>query len=85
MSYAGALRALQGVCVDVPRGGVVAVLGANGAGKSTLLRAVSGTLGFVGGSVASGSVEFDGQRLDRMEPATIVRTGARARARCIAC
>ena len=75
MSYTGALRALQGVCVDVPRGGVVAVLGANGAGKSTLLRAVSGTLGFVGGSVDSGSVEFDGQRLDRMEPATIVRTG----------
>jgi ABC-type branched-subunit amino acid transport system ATPase component len=43
VSYAGALRALHGVSVDVPRGGVVAVLGANGAGKSTLLRAISGT------------------------------------------
>jgi ABC-type branched-subunit amino acid transport system ATPase component len=75
VSYAGALRALRGVCVDVPRDSVVAVLGANGAGKSTLLRAVSGTLGFVGGSVDSGSVEFDGHRLDRTQPARIVRAG----------
>lgn len=56
-------------------GGVVAVLGANGAGKSTLLRAVSGTLGFVGGSIDSGSIEFDGHRLDQMEPSGIVRSG----------
>ena len=55
MSYAGAVSgACRASVVDVPRGGVVAVLGANGAGKSTLLRAVSGTLGFVGGSVDVG-------------------------------
>ena len=74
VSYAGALPALRGVCLEIP-GGVVAVLGANGAGKSTLLRAISGTLRFSGGSLDSGSVEFDGVRLDRMDPAAVVRTG----------
>ena len=74
VSYAGALRALHGVCLDVSDG-VVAVLGANGAGKSTLLRAISGTLRFAGGSVDSGSVEFDGLRLDRMDPSAVVRAG----------
>src|SRR4051812_44257167 len=75
VSYAGNLRALHGVCLELPRGGVVAVLGANGAGKTTLLRAVSGTLPFAGGRVDGGSIEFDGQRLDHREPATIVRAG----------
>jgi len=74
VSYAGALRALHGVSLDIP-GGVVAVLGANGAGKSTLLRAMSGTLRFVRGSVDSGAVEFDGVRLERMDPAAVVRAG----------
>jgi ABC-type branched-subunit amino acid transport system ATPase component len=75
VSYAGALRALHGVSVDVPRGGVVAVLGANGAGKSTLLRAISGTLRFAGGRVVDGSVELDDLRLDVMDPAAVVRSG----------
>ena len=58
VSYVGGVRALQGVSVEVPRGAVVAVLGANGAGKSTLLRAISGTLRLAGGRVDPGSVEF---------------------------
>jgi branched-chain amino acid transport system ATP-binding protein len=75
VSYAGALRALHGVCLEVPHGGVVAVLGANGAGKSTVLRAVSGTLRFAGGRVDDGSVEYAGRRLDGMDPARVVRAG----------
>jgi len=75
VSYGGALRALHGVSVEVPRGGAVAVLGANGAGKSTLLRAISGTLRLAGGRVDSGSVEFDGRRLDHLDPAAVVRAG----------
>jgi branched-chain amino acid transport system ATP-binding protein len=74
VSYSGALQALHGVSLDIP-GGVVAVLGGNGAGKSTLLRAISGTLRFAGGSVDAGSVEFEGARLDRMDPAAVVRAG----------
>ncbi len=75
MSYAGSVRALRGVSVEVPRTGVVAVLGGNGAGKTTLLRAMSGTLPFVGGSIQAGSIELDGVRLDRADPARIVRAG----------
>jgi branched-chain amino acid transport system ATP-binding protein len=75
VSYARTLRALHGVSVELPRGGVIAVLGANGAGKSTLLRAISGTLRHAGGSVDAGSVEFDGDRLDQMDPAAVVRMG----------
>ena len=75
VSYKGALRALRGVSLDVPREGVVAVLGANGAGKSTLLRAISGTLDFAGGRIVAGSVEFDGRRLDGMDPAAVARSG----------
>jgi branched-chain amino acid transport system ATP-binding protein len=73
--YAGAVRALHGVSLSVPDGAVVAVLGGNGAGKSTLLRAISGTLPFLGGSITRGSVELDGRRLDRLDPATIARAG----------
>jgi branched-chain amino acid transport system ATP-binding protein len=73
--YGGALPALHGVSVEVPPGGLVAVLGANGSGKTTLLRAISGTLRFVGGRVVHGSVELDGVRLDALDPAAVVRAG----------
>ncbi|MGD6755417.1 ABC transporter ATP-binding protein [Streptomyces sp. BH105] len=56
----GPVRALRGVTLEVPAGSVVAVLGGNGAGKTTLLRAVSRTLGFHGGAVTSGTVNFGG-------------------------
>jgi branched-chain amino acid transport system ATP-binding protein len=70
----GPVRALRGIRVTVPRGAVVAVLGANGAGKTTLLRAVSGTLRFHRGGVTSGTVSFGGSRLNG-SPATAVARG----------
>ena len=75
VGYNGAVRALRGVSLQVPRGGVVAVLGSNGAGKSTLLRAVSGSLGSVGGRVAAGTIRFDGRDIGGLPPAEIVRAG----------
>jgi ABC-type branched-subunit amino acid transport system ATPase component len=75
VAYAGSLRVLHGVSIDVPPGGVIAVLGANGAGKSTLLRAISGTLRFARGTVEAGSIELAGRRLDRLDPAAVVRAG----------
>ncbi len=75
VSYAGALRALRGVSMEVPEGAVLAVLGANGAGKSTLLRAISGTLPLEGGSVDEGSVFFEGREISAIGPAEVVRAG----------
>ncbi|HEX8084576.1 MAG TPA: ATP-binding cassette domain-containing protein [Solirubrobacteraceae bacterium] len=75
VSYAGAVQALHGVSMDVPRGSVVAVLGSNGAGKSTLLRAISGTLPLEDGAIERGTIRFEGRDVGAMEPAEIVRCG----------
>jgi branched-chain amino acid transport system ATP-binding protein len=69
-AWYGPVQALDGVTLDVPEHGVVAVLGANGAGKSSLLRAISGIL-----RVSAGTVEFAGQRIDRFSPERIVQLG----------
>ena len=66
----GPVQALRGISLVVAEGGIVSVLGPNGAGKSSTLRAISGLL-----RVASGTVEFDGQRIDHMSPERIVQLG----------
>ncbi|KPJ48669.1 MAG: hypothetical protein AMJ38_04840 [Dehalococcoidia bacterium DG_22] len=66
----GPVVALHGVSLEVPEGSVVAVLGANGAGKSSTLRAISGLL-----RPRSGSIEFEGQRIDRLSAEQIVSLG----------
>jgi branched-chain amino acid transport system ATP-binding protein len=73
--YGRSVGALDGVDVEVPGDGVLAVLGGNGAGKSTLLRAVSGTLGLHRGAITAGEITFDGERIDRLDPALVVRRG----------
>jgi branched-chain amino acid transport system ATP-binding protein len=69
------ISVLRGVTLEVPRGAVVALLGANGAGKTTLLRAVSGLLGMHGGRVRAGTIELDGASLLGTDAARIVRLG----------
>jgi branched-chain amino acid transport system ATP-binding protein len=66
----GPITAIRGVSLSVPRGAIVAVLGANGAGKTTLMKAISGIL-----EPTKGRIEFDGQPIDRLEPDAIVRRG----------
>ena len=73
--YGRSVRALDEVQLEVPGDAVLAVLGGNGAGKSTLLRAVSGTLGLHRGSITAGEIVFQDQRIDRLDPAKIVRAG----------
>jgi branched-chain amino acid transport system ATP-binding protein len=72
--YGRSVRALEAVDVEVGDG-VLAVLGGNGAGKSTLLRAVSGTVRMHGGAVTDGEILVDGERVDRLDPAAVVRRG----------
>src|SRR5215217_1511190 len=66
---------LKGVSLSVPRGGIVAILGANGAGKTTTLKAISNLLRTERGEVTKGSIEFDGERVDRLSPNELVRRG----------
>ena len=73
--YGRSVQALSDVDLEVSADGVLAVLGGNGAGKSTLLRAVSGTLPLHRGSVSAGEIVFDGKRIDKLDPALIVRAG----------
>src|SRR5205814_702832 len=43
-SYYGPIMAIRGICIEVPRGQIVTLLGANGAGKTTVLKTISGIL-----------------------------------------
>jgi len=73
--YDHVILVLKGVSLAVPRGGIVALLGANGAGKTTTLKAVSNLLKAERGDVTKGSIVFDGERVDAMSPADLVRRG----------
>jgi branched-chain amino acid transport system ATP-binding protein len=73
--YSDVIQVLRGVSIDVPDGKIVGLLGANGAGKSTTLKAISGLLRTQEGEVNRGSIEFDGQRTDRLSPEKIVQLG----------
>jgi len=66
---------LRGLSLDVPKGSIVALLGANGAGKSTTLKAISGLLKTEDGEVTRGEILFDGERIDGIDPEKIVRRG----------
>lgn len=67
--------ALDGVSLTVPKGSIVALLGANGAGKTTLIRAVSGLLSLHHGHIASGSIALEGRSIVGVPTHKLVRLG----------
>ncbi len=69
-TYYGSAQALKGVSLQVKGGELISILGANGAGKTTLLRTVSGLI-----EPKGGTIEFEGQRIDRRGAEEIVRLG----------
>ena len=73
--YDHVILVLKGVSLDVPKGKIVALLGANGAGKTTTLKAISNLLRAERGEVTKGSIEFQGERVDRMTPSDLVKRG----------
>ena len=73
--YSDVILVLRGVSLEVPRGSIVALLGANGAGKTTLLRAVSGLLDVHRGEISKGTIELEGAAVHHLDPAVIVRRG----------
>lgn len=73
--YDHVILVLKGVSLEVPKGGIVAILGANGAGKTTTLKAVSNLLRAERGDVTKGSVTFAGERVDRLSANDMVKRG----------
>ena len=63
--YDHVILVLKGVSLQVPKGKIVALLGANGAGKSTTLKTISNLLHAERGDVTKGSVDFKGSRVDQ--------------------
>lgn len=66
----GKLEVLKGISLDIPEGEISLLLGANGSGKSTLLKTISGLIHPV-----SGSIWFEGKRIERIAPHNIVKLG----------
>jgi branched-chain amino acid transport system ATP-binding protein len=73
--YDHVILVLRGVSLDVSEGGIVALLGANGAGKTTTLKAISNLLHAERGEVTKGTIEYRGERVDRLTPNDLVRRG----------
>ena len=67
--------AVRGVSLSVPRGAVVALLGANGAGKTTTIRAISGLLDNHDGRVREGDILLDGESIKKLPPHALVKRG----------
>jgi branched-chain amino acid transport system ATP-binding protein len=61
--YDHVILVLRGVSLTIPKGGIVALLGANGAGKSTTLKAISSLLRSERGEVTKGSIEYQGESI----------------------
>ena len=68
--YYDHVYALKGVSLSVSQGETVALIGANGAGKSSILRTITGLA-----APKTGSVTFEGSRVDCTDPSSIIRRG----------
>jgi len=73
--YDHVILVLRGVSLEVPRGAIVALLGANGAGKTTTIKAISNLLHSERGEVTKGSIVFDGAEVHALSPNELVRRG----------
>ncbi len=73
--YDHVILVLKGVSLEVPQGGIVALLGANGAGKTTTIKSISNILGTERGEVTKGSIEFMDEKVDNLSPTELVQRG----------
>lgn len=75
ITYNDVILAVKGISLKVPQGEIVTLLGANGAGKSTILKSISGVLKSQEGKIESGSITYQGRRLNAVSPEKIVKMG----------
>ncbi|MCG7625445.1 MULTISPECIES: ABC transporter ATP-binding protein [unclassified Epibacterium] len=73
--YNHVILVLKGVSLNVPKGGITALLGGNGAGKTTTLKAISNLLHSERGEVTKGSVRYRGADVHEQDPAELVKKG----------
>ncbi len=73
--YNDVILVLKGISLSVPKGNIVALLGANGAGKTTTLKTISGVLRLQNGDLEGGTISFDGKEIQDDDPDRIVRNG----------
>ena len=73
--YDGVILVLKGISLTAAQGQITTLLWANGAGKTTTLKAISGLLHAERGQITKGTIEFNGERMERQAPHDIVRRG----------
>lgn len=73
--YNSVILVLRGVSLQVPKGGITALLGGNGAGKTTTLKAISNLLHSERGEVTKGTIKYRGEPIAQLDPATLVKKG----------
>ena len=69
-TFYGNIQVLKGVSFEVPDRSIVTLLGANGSGKTTTVRTIAGLT-----AARSGSIEFDGKRIERLGPDRMAALG----------
>jgi branched-chain amino acid transport system ATP-binding protein len=73
--YNHVILVLKGVSLNVQKGQITALLGGNGAGKTTTLKAISNLLHSGRGEVTKGSIKYRGEKIEQMDPETLVKKG----------
>ena len=73
--YNHVILVLKGVSLQVPKGGITALLGGNGAGKTTTLKAISNLLHSERGEVTKGSIKYRGRTVQELDPEALVKMG----------
>jgi branched-chain amino acid transport system ATP-binding protein len=68
--YYGAIHAIKGISLSVPKGSIVTLIGANGAGKSTILKTISGVI-----RLKEGDIRYDGRSVSHASARQIVQSG----------
>ena len=66
--YNHVILVLKGVSLNVPKGGITALLGGNGAGKTTTLKAISNLLHSERGEVTKGSIKYRNDPVHKLDP-----------------
>ena len=73
--YDHVILVLKGVSLEVPEGGIVALLGANGAGKTTPLKSISNLLVAERGDITKGTIDYRGERIQGLSANQLVKRG----------